>query len=186
MPNLRTIRGVELLKTGNWHPQTGDWTVTTADLQSCVEAQIAGVLRNPVIKIGHSADSSTGPALGRVDNLRLADGGHTLVADFVDVPAAIAGLIPKAYPSRSIEAWLDFEDQSGRMSPCVLTAVALLGDDLPAVSNLAEIADLYGVAASAVRRIVHAALPSADSATRARAVAVARARRTRNTRTLTV
>jgi hypothetical protein len=45
---------------------------------------------------------------------------------------------------------------------------------------LADITDLYGVAASSARRVVVAATPNRpDHAARSRAVAVARARRTR-------
>ena len=189
MPNLRTIRGVELVRVGTWEISTGEWTVTPDDLRAAVAAHAAGVLRRPVLKIGHTDPRfDGGPALGRIDNLRISDDGNTLVGDFVDVPSAIASLLPHSYPSRSVEALIDYTAPDGTVWPLVLTAVALLGQTAPGVETLADITDLYGVAASSARRVVVAATPprGGGPASRARAVAVARARRTRNTRTLTV
>lgn len=183
MPNVRTIRNVELIRAGTWQISTGEWTVTPADLTAAVAAHNAGVLRKPVLKIGHTDPRfDGGPALGRIDNLRVTDGGHALVGDFVDVPAAIASLLPHSYPSRSVEALIDYTAPDGRVWPLVLTAVALLGEVAPGISNLADVADLYGVAASSARRIVVAMTPPPDPQARARAVAVARARRNRTHR----
>ncbi|GFG62805.1 hypothetical protein MKUB_29150 [Mycobacterium kubicae] len=190
MPNLRTIRGVELMRVGTWqtasHPD--GWTVTADDLAAVVAAHAAGVLPRARLKIGHSDPRfDGGPALGRVDNLRLADAGATLVGDFVDVPAAIAALLPHSYPSRSVEALVDYTAPDGTVWPLVLTAVALLGATAPGIETLADITDLYGVAAASARRLVLAAPPRGEATSqRARAVAVARARRTRSTRTLAV
>lgn len=184
--DLRTIKGVELVRTGTWSISTGTWTVTAEDLRSAVEAHAAGVLRRPVLKIGHTDPRfDGGPALGRVDFLRLADAGNTLIGDFVDVPAAVAKLLPHSYPSRSVEARLDYVDADGRTWPLVIEAVALLGETAPGVSSLADVADLFGVAASSGRRvtIAAAAFRPSDDAARARAVAVAAARRRRTHRT---
>lgn len=186
--DLRTIRGVELVKVGTWSTATGEWTVTADDLASAVEAHASVTVRKPVIKIGHTDPRFDGsPALGRVDNIRLADGGATLVGDFVDVPAAIASLLPHSYPARSVEAWNDYTTPDGTVWPLILTAVALLGDTMPAVETLADLTDLYGVAASSARRVVVAAAPPhPEYVARARAVAVARARRTRMHRLTTI
>lgn len=189
MPNLRTIRGVELIRVGTWEITSGDWAVTADDLRAAVSAHAAGVLRRPVLKIGHTDPRfDGGPALGRIDNLRLVDGGNTLVGDFVDVPAPVATLLPHSYPSRSIEALVDYEAPDGTVWPLVLTAVALLGQTAPGIESLADITELHGVAASSARRVVVAATPRhADSDdSRARAIAVARARRTRTFRTINV
>lgn len=188
MPNLRTIRGVELMKVGTWntvsHPD--GWTVTADGLRSIVAAHTARVLPPPRLKLGHSDPRfDGGPALGRVDNLRLTDGGTTLVGDYVDVPAAVAPLLPSGYPQRSVECWCDVEGQDGRVWPLVLTAVALLGDTMPGVSTLADLPGLYDVAASGHRVVVAATPVSGRPANRrARAVAVARARRTRSARSI--
>ncbi len=72
------------------------------------------------------------PALGRVTNLRLADGGNTLVADFTDVPKAVAALMPKAWPQRSVEALIDYEAPDGRRWPLVIEAVAYSVRNCPA------------------------------------------------------
>lgn len=190
---LRTITGVELAKVGMWrtvsHPD--GWTITRADLESAVAAHRAGVLPRPRLKIGHTDPRfDGGPALGRVDNLRLADGGNTLVGDFVDVPAAIAALLPAAYPSRSVEAVIDYEAADGSVWPLILRAVALLGEAAAGIESLADIADLHGVdlAAAGARRGVLAAATITTGRTapdvRARAVAVARARRTRSAQSI--
>lgn len=180
VPNLRTIRGVELIRAGTWQISTGEWTVTADDLAAAIAAHRAGVLRKPVLKIGHTDPRFDGsPALGRIDNLRLTDGGATLVGDFVDVPAAVASLLPHSYPSRSVEALIDYTAPDGTVWPLVLTAVALLGQTAPGIETLADLTDLYGVAASSARRVVVAATPAHPDHRRARAVAVARARRTR-------
>jgi hypothetical protein len=192
--DVRTIRGVELVRTGTWQISTGEWTVTAADLAAAVAAHKAGVLRKPVIKLGHvGALGDTSPALGYVDGLRLTDDGRCLVGDLVNVPRAVAALLPHAYPSRSVEALLDYEAPDGKVWPLVVTGLALLGAAAPGVDNLAslaDVADLYGLdlAAGSARRVVTVAAsafhPDPDPADRTRAVAVARARRTRNTRTV--
>ncbi len=145
---------------------------------SAVEAHAAGVLRRPVIRIGHQDPRFDGaPAMGRIDNLRITDNGQCLVGDFVDVPAAIAALLPHRYPSRSVEARTNVIDRDGREWSLVLTAVALLGSTAPGIDDLAE---LDTVAASG-RRIVIASVTygHTDPAVRARAVQVAAARRRR-------
>src|SRR5262249_39026179 len=74
----------------------------------------------------------------------------------------------------------------GTVWPLVIQAVALLGGTAPGIETLADITDLYGVAASA-RRVVVAATPvgGREPATaRTRAVAVAPARRTRFARSV--
>lgn len=192
VPDLRTIRGVELVRVGTWQISTGEWAVTTDDLTAAVLAHRAGVLRRPVVKLGHDGPMrDAGPALGYVDNLRTADEGRTLLGDLVNVPGPVAKLLPHAYPDRSVEALVDYTAPDGRVWPLVITGLALLGATAPGVDTLAslrDVADLYGVdlAASARRVVVAAAPPRGTPGDRARAVAVARARRTRTHRTLTV
>jgi hypothetical protein len=176
MADLRTIRGIELVKVGTWAASTGDWTVTADDLASAIKAHQANVLRKPVVKIGHEDPRfDGGPALGYVDNLRLADRGTTLVGDLVNVPGPIAKLLPHAYPDRSVEALIAYEAPDGTTWPLVLTGLALLGAEAPAVESLASLQELYGVAA---KRVTLAA-PQPHDANRSRTVAVAAARRRR-------
>jgi hypothetical protein len=187
--DLRTIRGVELVRVGTWSISTGEWAVTADDLAAAVAAHKAGVLRRPVIKLGHAPMGDAAPALGYVDNIRTADDGNALVGDLVDVPKAVAALLPRAYPDRSVEALLDYAAPDGQVWPLVITSLALLGSTAPGIPNLAalpDVARLYGVdlAASSARRVVAAAAMFDTAADRARAVAVAAARRTRRTRTV--
>lgn len=187
MADLRTIPGVELAKVGRWEAMTGVFRVTKADLRSAVEAHQAGVLRKPVIKIGHDDDRDTDPAMGYVDNLRLTNDGNTLVGDFVNVPARLAALIPLAYPERSVEAFVDYYEQStGRTWPLIIDAIALLGATGPAISELQSlqgVGDLYGVAAhraleDPIKRVLFPNFEGLDRQRRAVAVAAARRRRT--------
>lgn len=186
MPELHTIRGVELIKVGHWDPHRcpGDdgWTVTEADLSAAIEAHRAGISRKPVIKIGHEDPRFDGdPALGYVDGLRLTDAGRTLVGDLVNVPGPVAKLLPHAYPDRSIEGWVNFTDPAGKTWPLVLTGLALLGAQEPGIETLQSLQDvgaLYGVDVAA-KRVVLAANHGDRDRSRAVAVAVAAARRRR-------
>lgn len=190
MTELHTIRSVELIKVGQWDPHLapGDdgWTVTETDLAAAIEAHRAGVTRKPVIKIGHDDPRfDGGPALGFVDNLRLTDQGRTLIGDLVDVPGPVAKLLPRAYPDRSVEAYVGFTDQAGTTWPLVLTGLALLGAQAPGIETLQSLQDvgaLYGIDIAAKRVVLTANLAGHD---RARAVAVAAARRRRTHRITT-
>lgn len=186
-PALRTIRNVELVRAGVHEISTGTWTVTPDDLRDAVAAHQAGALRRPVLKIGHQDPRFDGGfALGRIDNLRLAENDSLLIADFVDVPAAVAALLPDRYPSRSVEARTDYQDTTGRTWKLVIEAVALLGGTAPGIPDLAEIPN--GVAAATGRRIVLACVRygPTDPAVRARAVKIAAARRRRTHRITTI
>ncbi len=180
------------MKVGSWEISTGTWTVTAADLKAAVAAHAAGVLRKPVIKLGHQGPMrDAAPALGHVDGLRLTDDGQTLVGDLINVPARLAAVLASAYPDRSVEALIDYQDTDGTVWPLVLSALSLLGATAPGIDtlrSLQDVTDLYGVAAS--RRITLASSlftdgskKGPDAAGRARAVAVAAARRRRNHRT---
>jgi hypothetical protein len=179
-----TVPNVMLVRVGVHDISTGTWTVTRADLADAVAAHRAGVVRDAVVKLGHEQPLGSGaPALGRVRRLRLTDNGDVLVGDLVDVPRAVAAMMPSAWPSRSVEGYSGYE-AGGRSYGFVLTAVALLGAELPGIPDLADIdavGELYGVAASHGRRVVIAS--AANPTDRARAVAVARARRARRART---
>jgi hypothetical protein len=60
-------------------------------------------------------------------------------------------VLTASYPDRSIEGQYDFRCQLGHTHPFVLTAVALLGEERPAIGtiqSLQDLAELYGVAAA--------------------------------------
>ena len=189
--NVTSIPNVPLLHTGGHDASTGRWTVTPEDLRSIVDAHTAGIA-TPILKLGHQGPMrDASPALGTVTALRITNGGTTLVGTLAGVPRALAGVLARASPQRSVECLLDHTDRTGRAWPCVLVAVALLGATHPAVKELESLDDvcrLYGLDVAAARRhvVIASAHPSDTSAARSRAVAVARARRARTTRTLTV
>lgn len=175
MPESRTVRDVELVKVGTWNTMTGTWEVTPADLRSILAADHAGALRKPIVKLGHTDPRFDGePALGHIDNMRLTDGGNTLVGDLRGVPAWLADAMPTAYPDRSVEVVVDYKAADGRQWPLALTGVALLGIVRPSITNLASLQQQL-VAASASGHIVLAR----HQPDRSRLVTVAAARRRR-------
>lgn len=178
-PELASIPEVELIRTGSWAIQSGKWDATRDDLSAAVAALACPAVRKPILKIGHSDKrfevGDGQPAIGWVDNMRLADGGHTLVGDFAGMPAWLANpdsqgrrVISSAYPDRSVEGLYSYKCQIGHTHPFVLTAVALLGVTEPGVGTLKSLQDvqtLYrGVAAEAAEHdgavAVCAAIPA--------------------------
>ncbi|EUA09533.1 hypothetical protein I546_4168 [Mycobacterium kansasii 732] len=188
MPEVRTVRDVEILKIGTFDGANGMFTVTREDLEAAAEFARAGVLRPAPLKIGHDDPRfDGGPALGNLDNLRVV--GDTLIADLVNVPAGLAKLLPFSYRDRSIEGVFDYRDGAGRVWKFAVTALALLGERAPAVHTLKQLGELYGVddvaaAAAPGRRVIIAAAirPEDPDARRRRAVQVAAARRRRANR----
>ncbi len=187
--DLRTIPGVELIRTGTWDLSTGPWEVTPADLLAAVAAHRAGAVRRPPVKLGHVDPRFDGePSYGYVDNLRIVDNGQTLVGDLVGLPPMLADLIPVAYADRSVEGVQGFVDASGQAYSFALTGVALLGAEQPGVTSLRSLADvgaLYGlgVAAATGQRVIRLHTPALSvTETRRRVVVRAAAARRRHRR----
>lgn len=150
----------------------GPCTITMAHLADAVTACNEDPhVQPPRIKLGHtSAINGDGPdydpfaALGDAEpsfgvftNLRLINDGAVLVGDADNVPAWLAEIAPAAYPNRSVEAvWdiaaarTDVQTAGGRRYQMVLTAVALLGVHLPAVSDLEDLQALMADGPSAL------------------------------------
>lgn len=135
----KDLRGVEIFSTGTWNKDT----YSESDLDSMVSAFHSLGVRPPV-KLGHDeaqkwfGQKDGAPALGWVANLRRF--GSKLVGDLVDVPDALHEMITsKRYRTKSAEVYWNYKDGEGRIWPRVLRAVALLGADLPAVSNLQDL-----------------------------------------------
>lgn len=152
MTNLQTedIRGVEILRTGKWHgtncpPDGCEFTVNELDLLVQSHNDTSGQHDSPV-KLGHDKDQKLlqedgYPSAGWIKNLHRV--GERLVADFVKVPKRIADLMRAgSLAKRSVEISRNF-DVAGTKHPLMLTAVALLGADLPAVNGLKDIEKLY-------------------------------------------
>jgi hypothetical protein len=140
---------VPILSTGTYSLSTGEYTFTAEDLQAAAAAPATdAAVQWPRIKIdglGESFDPSAHggePAFGRVENLTVD--GETLYGDFL-VPPGLAAVIDWAYPARSIEGAPGSvlgPTATGRTHELVITAVALLGVDLPGVSTLPDLMDV--------------------------------------------
>ena len=140
------IKSVEIFGVGTW---TGSRkvTVTEAMLDEMVENfstinAIPGF--TPIVKLGHAdaqkffGNTSGAPNLGFIS--RIWREGKKLLADFSNIPDALLELIAKRrYNSLSIEIYPRME-HDGKTFSNVLTAVALLGAELPAVKGLKELA----------------------------------------------
>ena len=174
MVNLVTVPDVELMRTGKWDLSTGEWECTDKEITAAIDAHDKGLLRKPVIRIGHNDPRFSGdPAVGWIDNLRASDDGQALIGDMVGVPEWLAEILPSAYPSRSIEGLYDYTAPDGSSHDFVLTGLALLGATKPGVESLQSLQDvarLYDIAAAgqvggkAIELIVTAAANSDDEA----------------------
>lgn len=159
-PAIGRVANVELIHTGTWQASTGPATFSPQDLASAVAALDCPAVRRPILKLGHTPDPQPGqPAVGFVANMAVAEDGRMLVGDYVGMPGWLVtpnddgdSVLSSAYPDRSIEGFYDYRCQLGHTHPFVVTAVALLGQEEPAVGtlqSLQDLADLYGVAAAA-------------------------------------
>ena len=156
----KTLLNMEIFATG-WHvPAVGDpreWTAS--DLKDLVKLWDDGLASPVHLKIGHTSDEFTalvatklgvpvevvrgeGPAgdgvisLGIMTALRYRASDGVLIADW-EVPSAVADLIEAGYTDVSAEMMVDFEGH-----PFVLSAVALLGAERPAVDGLKGLEDM--------------------------------------------
>jgi hypothetical protein len=140
---------VPILSTGTYQLSTGEFTFTAEDLQAAAAAPATdAAVQYPRIKIDGLGESFNPaahggePAFGRVENLTVD--GETLYGDFL-VPPGLAAVIDWAYPARSIEGApgsVMGPTATGRTHELVITAVALLGVDLPGVSTLPDLMDV--------------------------------------------
>lgn len=142
----KDFKSVELFQTGTWTDSKGrKRTWSTQDLEDIVTAynETKDDI-HPPLKLGHSDSQKIldgEPAAGWIENLRRV--GNKLVGDFKQVPDKLAKLIESgAYRARSVELSPNFEVNDKKYN-WFLTAVALLGGRLPAVSGLKDIVSLY-------------------------------------------
>lgn len=152
---LRSVGGVELAALGKWHASTGWITFTPEDFANAVAALECPGVRNPVIKVGHMEEDSTGgirwdgePALGWIGNMHVD--GAKLIGDYMGMPSWLTeadengmSVLASAYPDRSIEIYQPFLCQIGHLHPAVVTAVAILGAYAPGVGVLQSMQDVY-------------------------------------------
>lgn len=139
----RDFANVEIFAVGTWNGNK----FTSKDLDNVVAAynETKGDFNIP-IKLGHNdkqklLEEDGLPAAGWLENIKRV--GNKLVGDFKAVPGKVADLIESgAFRKRSIELNPDFKI-GDTVYPLVLTGIALLGSNLPAVEGLADIIKLY-------------------------------------------
>jgi len=137
------IKDVEIFSSGTWN---GD-KYTNDDLDSMVSAfHSLGDKIKPFIKLGHSEKQKLlqqdgYPSAGWITGLKR--NGSKLVADMSGIPKKIYELIKnKAFGRWSSEIYWNIKE-NGQKHKRVLKAVALLGADTPAVTNLDDFINLY-------------------------------------------
>lgn len=144
----KSLKRVEIFATGRWKGNK-EITVTSADLDDMVasfndlSSKVSGY--KPFLKLGHTEQQKyfgqkTGaPNLGFIE--RIWREGEKILADFGNVPDELLALIEqRRYNTVSIEMYPSIEHE-GKTFKNVLTAVALLGAELPAVKGLKELAE---------------------------------------------
>jgi len=138
----------EIFSEGTWNGTT----YTREDLHEMVRNfTVLKNLLKPMLKLGHDdaqkwfGQEDGAPSLGWVSALRVQDG--KLLATFSDVFPPVATLIAKgAYRRVSAEIYHDISFEENGQEVVLgkaLGAVALLGADQPAVTNLADLAAQY-------------------------------------------
>lgn len=146
---MANIENLEIFGAGVHNAMTGKVTITENDLDEIVEAfaSLSGTnIVKPHLKLGHTdAQKWFGqkdgiPALGWITKVWRA--GSKLLASVSDVPESIIGMIrAKRYHNVSAEVYWDAGiEHEGKKFNRVLSAVSLLGVEMPAVKDLAGLA----------------------------------------------
>ena len=134
------INGVEIFSTGVWN---GD-KYSRKDLQAMI-ANFDKTGFEPPLKLGHNEEQPEmkdgEPALGYVDKIYM--NGNKLLADFKELPKKVYEAMKRGnYKRVSSEIYWNYKN-NGSVLDRVLKAVALLGSEIPAVTNLEAIEGLY-------------------------------------------
>jgi hypothetical protein len=134
------LEGVEIFSTGTWN---GD-KYETKDLNAMVD-NFDETGFQPPLKLGHNEEQPEmldgAPALGYVDKIYVE--GSKLLANFVSLPKKVYEAIKRGnYKRVSSEIYWNYKS-NGMTLDRVLKAVALLGSEIPAVTNLESISGLY-------------------------------------------
>lgn len=146
----RDFDAVEIMRVGTFRghgcPPEG-CNFTTGDLDALARsATLAGDKFDAPLKLGHNERQKLLgedglPSAGWLDNLRRD--GDRLLADFKAVPEKVADLIDAGgFRKRSAELTPKFK-VDGKTYPWMLTGLALLGEELPAVDSLSDVTELY-------------------------------------------
>jgi len=145
-----SIQNLEIFGAGSHSAQTGRVTVSESDLDQIVDAfnSLNGTnIVKPHLKLGHTdAQNWFGqkdgiPSLGWIT--RVWRQGTKLLADINDVPDSLLDMIrSKRFHNVSAEVFWDAPiEHEGRRFSRVLSAVAILGVEMPAVKDLAGLAN---------------------------------------------
>lgn len=134
---MPTLTNIEIFAVGKWN----GFQFSEKDLQSIAKNwDILKAVQKVPMKFGHNNEQQMTdgyPALGWVTNVRYSNG--KLLADMVDVPPIVKDAIDKKlYNKVSIELEVDVFYKSKHFD-YVLSAVALLGAELPAVNTLEDL-----------------------------------------------
>lgn len=127
----------EIFAVGKWN----GYSFSLDDLKSIAAnfSHFSNLLKVP-LKFGHNDEqplTDGQPALGWVERVWLD--GEKLMAEFSDVPQIVMDAVKKKlYRKVSIELDIDVENK-GKLYNYVLSGVALLGADIPAVSTLSDL-----------------------------------------------
>ena len=145
------INDVQIMRTGTFTPggaAKGREVEVTGEMLDEMVANFETLTPvggfTPVVKLGHTdaqrfiGQADGAPNLGLVESVRRV--GDFVLANFVNVPDAVMELIKtRRFNSVSVEIVPSLKHE-GRTFENVLTAVALLGAQLPAVKGLADLA----------------------------------------------
>ena len=134
------LEGVEIFSEGIWN---GD-KYTAKDLNAMVD-NFDETGFQPPLKLGHNEEQPEmldgAPALGYVNKIYTE--GEKLLANFVNLPKKVYEAIKRGnYKRVSSEIYWNYKS-NGMTLDRVLKAVALLGSEIPAVTNLESISGLY-------------------------------------------
>lgn len=132
------LLGVDIFKVGKW--KGIDFTEAMLDAMISAWKEFKDTWFSPAVKDGHHKEVGK-PALGYVDNLRRE--GEKIVCDLVDLPKRVYDAIKEhGYDRVSVEIARNLE-RNGKKYPLVLTALSLLGTEIPEVSGLKPLRDSF-------------------------------------------
>jgi hypothetical protein len=134
------LDGIEIFSTGVWN---GD-KYSTKDLEAMV-SNFDKTGFQPPLKLGHNEEQPEmkdgEPSLGYVD--KIYQEGSKLLANFKELPKKVYEAIKRGnYKRVSSEIYWNYKSNN-QVLDRVLKAVALLGSEIPAVTNLEAIEGLY-------------------------------------------
>lgn len=128
----------EIFAVGTWNGI--DFTLEDLKLMANAFNSLKDVHQVPLIKLGHNDEqplTDGQPALGWIEDIFVK--GEKLMAKLTDVPDIVAKAISKKlYRNKSVELDIGVE-HNGEYYPWVVSGVALLGADIPAVNTLNDL-----------------------------------------------